>query len=123
MCRVRHNVRLAALFMGGVSAVICGCGQTPDATSGREAASPPASTASRPADLASPQAAPATPTEAPPLAQLTLDTLFPEDRVREVLSGHLCRCTGYTPIVRAVLDAATRLAGGATGQNPRNEDV
>ena len=46
-----------------------------------------------------------------------------EDRVREVLSGHLCRCTGYTPIVRAVLDAATRLAGGATGQNPRNEDV
>ena len=45
-----------------------------------------------------------------------------EDRVREVLSGHLCRCTGYTPIVRAVLDAATRLAGGATGQNPRNEE-
>lgn len=28
-----------------------------------------------------------------------------EDRVREVLSGHLCRCTGYISIVEAVLDA------------------
>jgi 2-furoyl-CoA dehydrogenase 2Fe-2S iron sulfur subunit len=27
-----------------------------------------------------------------------------EDQVREMLSGHLCRCTGYTPIVEAVLD-------------------
>ncbi len=27
------------------------------------------------------------------------------DRVREVLSGNLCRCTGYIPIVAAVLDA------------------
>src|ERR1700738_1953768 len=26
-------------------------------------------------------------------------------RVREVLSGNLCRCTGYIPIVEAVLDA------------------
>ena len=42
MFRVRHNVRLAALFMGGVSAVLCGCGQTPDATSGRDPARPPA---------------------------------------------------------------------------------
>ncbi|WP_250481536.1 2Fe-2S iron-sulfur cluster-binding protein, partial [Caballeronia sp. NCTM5] len=24
--------------------------------------------------------------------------------VREMLSGHICRCTGYTPIVAAVLD-------------------
>ena len=29
-----------------------------------------------------------------------------EQQVREMLSGHLCRCTGYTNIVRAVLDAA-----------------
>lgn len=29
-----------------------------------------------------------------------------EARIREVLSGHLCRCTGYHPIVLAVLDAA-----------------
>ena len=32
-----------------------------------------------------------------------------EEEVRAVLSGHLCRCTGYEPIVAAVLDAA---AGG-----------
>jgi aerobic-type carbon monoxide dehydrogenase small subunit (CoxS/CutS family) len=28
-----------------------------------------------------------------------------EERVREVLSGNLCRCTGYIPIVEAVLEA------------------
>ena len=27
------------------------------------------------------------------------------DRIRDVLSGNLCRCTGYIPIVEAVLDA------------------
>jgi carbon-monoxide dehydrogenase small subunit len=27
------------------------------------------------------------------------------DRIREVLSGNLCRCTGYVPIVEAVLEA------------------
>jgi 2-furoyl-CoA dehydrogenase 2Fe-2S iron sulfur subunit len=35
-----------------------------------------------------------------------------EAQVREMLSGHLCRCTGYTPIVAAVLDVA-RLRKGA----------
>lgn len=29
-----------------------------------------------------------------------------EAQVREMLSGHLCRCTGYTTIVAAVLDVA-----------------
>ena len=29
-----------------------------------------------------------------------------EASVREMLSGHICRCTGYEGIVRAVLDAA-----------------
>jgi carbon-monoxide dehydrogenase small subunit len=28
-----------------------------------------------------------------------------EERVREVLSGNLCRCTGYVAIVEAILDA------------------
>jgi carbon-monoxide dehydrogenase small subunit len=28
-----------------------------------------------------------------------------EMRIRSVLSGNLCRCTGYIPIVEAVLDA------------------
>ena len=29
-----------------------------------------------------------------------------ESEIRDLLSGHLCRCTGYTPIVRAALEAA-----------------
>ena len=29
-----------------------------------------------------------------------------EDEVREMLSGHLCRCTGYAPIVAAVMEVA-----------------
>jgi 2-furoyl-CoA dehydrogenase 2Fe-2S iron sulfur subunit len=29
-----------------------------------------------------------------------------EGAVREMLSGHICRCTGYTPIVQAVLEVA-----------------
>jgi 2-furoyl-CoA dehydrogenase 2Fe-2S iron sulfur subunit len=35
-----------------------------------------------------------------------------EDQVREMLSGHICRCTGYYPIVAAILDAARVLRGG-----------
>ncbi len=30
------------------------------------------------------------------------------DQVVELLAGHLCRCTGYEPIVEAILDAAGR---------------
>jgi aerobic carbon-monoxide dehydrogenase small subunit len=37
--------------------------------------------------------------------------------VREELSGNLCRCTGYSKIVAAVLDAATRL-GAVPGPGP-----
>jgi 2-furoyl-CoA dehydrogenase 2Fe-2S iron sulfur subunit len=29
-----------------------------------------------------------------------------EQAIRNLLTGHLCRCTGYTPIVRAALEAA-----------------
>ena len=35
-----------------------------------------------------------------------------EAQVRDLLSGHLCRCTGYTNIVHAILDVA-RSRGGA----------
>jgi 2-furoyl-CoA dehydrogenase 2Fe-2S iron sulfur subunit len=33
-----------------------------------------------------------------------------EDALRTMLSGHLCRCTGYAPIIRAALAARDRLA-------------
>jgi aerobic-type carbon monoxide dehydrogenase small subunit (CoxS/CutS family) len=33
-------------------------------------------------------------------------------RVREVLSGNLCRCTGYIPLVEAVLDARSAYKSG-----------
>jgi 2-furoyl-CoA dehydrogenase 2Fe-2S iron sulfur subunit len=32
-----------------------------------------------------------------------------EADIREFLGGHLCRCTGYVPIVAAALDAAEKL--------------
>jgi 2-furoyl-CoA dehydrogenase 2Fe-2S iron sulfur subunit len=34
-----------------------------------------------------------------------------EAEIRDVLTGHLCRCTGYAPIVRAALEAAAELRG------------
>jgi 2-furoyl-CoA dehydrogenase 2Fe-2S iron sulfur subunit len=33
-----------------------------------------------------------------------------EQDIRDLLTGHLCRCTGYTPIVRAAMEAAGELA-------------
>ena len=35
------------------------------------------------------------------------------ERIREVLSGNLCRCTGYIPIVEAVLEARAAYRAGA----------
>ena len=32
-----------------------------------------------------------------------------EEQLREVIGGHLCRCTGYTPILEAAVDAAAEL--------------
>jgi 2-furoyl-CoA dehydrogenase 2Fe-2S iron sulfur subunit len=32
-----------------------------------------------------------------------------EQELREVVSGHLCRCTGYAPIIAAALEAAAAL--------------
>ena len=48
---------------------------------------------------------------------MSLDALFArladadEAEIRDVLSGHLCRCTGYAPIVKAALEAAAELRG------------
>jgi len=44
---------------------------------------------------------------------LTANTDPIADDVRDVLSGHLCRCTGYQPIVAACLSAARALRGEA----------
>jgi 2-furoyl-CoA dehydrogenase 2Fe-2S iron sulfur subunit len=50
-----------------------------------------------------------------------------EAQVREMLSGHLCRCTGYTNIVKAVLEtAAARLGrpvGGPDEASPGQADL
>jgi 2-furoyl-CoA dehydrogenase 2Fe-2S iron sulfur subunit len=49
---------------------------------------------------------------------MSLDTLLSdvpeadEVHIRDVLGGHLCRYTGYEPIVEAALDAAARLRSG-----------
>ncbi len=32
-----------------------------------------------------------------------------EEQLRQVIGGHLCRCTGYTPIVEAAVEAAEML--------------
>jgi 2-furoyl-CoA dehydrogenase 2Fe-2S iron sulfur subunit len=42
------------------------------------------------------------------LEQLNVpDAALPDEAdVRTMLSGHICRCTGYTPIVQAVLEVA-----------------
>jgi 2-furoyl-CoA dehydrogenase 2Fe-2S iron sulfur subunit len=34
-----------------------------------------------------------------------------EQEIRDLLTGHLCRCTGYTPIVRAAMEAAAEMTG------------
>ena len=38
-------------------------------------------------------------------ALLTREPFADEDRIRHVLSGNVCRCTGYLSIVEAVMDA------------------
>jgi len=35
-----------------------------------------------------------------------------EAEVRDMLSGHICRCTGYAGIVAAIMDAAARMRKG-----------
>jgi 2-furoyl-CoA dehydrogenase 2Fe-2S iron sulfur subunit len=32
-----------------------------------------------------------------------------EAEIRDVLTGHLCRCTGYASIIKAALEAAAEL--------------
>jgi aerobic-type carbon monoxide dehydrogenase small subunit (CoxS/CutS family) len=48
------------------------------------------------------------------LTELLKDNPDPsEEQVRDVLTGNLCRCTGYAGIVAAALEAARRIRTGA----------
>lgn len=49
-------------------------------------------------------------------ALLTDEPDASEERIRDVLSGNLCRCTGYIPIIEAVMEARTAYirSGSAT---------
>ncbi len=58
---------------------------------------------------------------------VTLDAVFRDDphasenHIREMLSGHLCRCTGYAPIIKAALAAQAKLL--ARGAQPHPDDT
>jgi aerobic-type carbon monoxide dehydrogenase small subunit (CoxS/CutS family) len=43
-------------------------------------------------------------------ALLTDEPAADEERIRDVLSGNLCRCTGYIPIIEAALEAREHYA-------------
>ena len=38
-------------------------------------------------------------------ALLTAEPYASEERIRDVMSGNICRCTGYIPIIEAIMDA------------------
>lgn len=44
-----------------------------------------------------------------------------EEQVRDMLSGHICRCTGYTHIVRAIMEAAHGVADAGDGDADAGE--
>jgi aerobic-type carbon monoxide dehydrogenase small subunit (CoxS/CutS family) len=53
---------------------------------------------------------------------VSLEALFrgepdaPEDRIREILGSNICRCTGYTKIIAAALEAQSLMRGGDDAQ-------
>jgi carbon-monoxide dehydrogenase small subunit len=45
-----------------------------------------------------------------------------EDTIREAISGQICRCTGYTTIVRSIQWAASHSNGRAVESGPSETD-
>ncbi len=44
-----------------------------------------------------------------------------EEQVREGISGNICRCTGYAPIVQAILEVSEAAGeGGSSARVSRN---
>ncbi len=52
-------------------------------------------------------------------AFLRTNTKPSEHEVREMLSGHICRCTGYAGMVDAILATAEKRAAQGTDREPR----
>lgn len=51
-------------------------------------------------------------------ALLTNEPDADEARIRDVVSGNLCRCTGYLPIIAAIMDARKSYLPGAECTKP-----
>ena len=46
-----------------------------------------------------------------------------EDEIRDVLRGNICRCTGYTKIIDAIMQAKKMINGGKTGVREHKEQT
>ncbi|WP_134764622.1 (2Fe-2S)-binding protein [Nocardioides sp. 1609] len=44
------------------------------------------------------------------------------EEVQEAISGNVCRCTGYEPIITAILDAAARRRGTTAATTPETDE-
>jgi carbon-monoxide dehydrogenase small subunit len=51
-------------------------------------------------------------------ALLTEEPNASEDRIRDVISGNICRCTGYIPVVEAIADARAAYQSQAESAAP-----
>ena len=52
-------------------------------------------------------------------ALLEKETLPSRERIKEAISGNLCRCTGYQQIFEAIEEAAKRLSSERSNERPR----
>ena len=100
---LRHHLRLTGTHVGCEHGVCGACTVIVDGLSNDEALTPLQASFRRHHALQCGFCTPGMITTAHAL--LSEEPDCDADRVREVLSGNLCRCTGYVSIVEAVLDA------------------